>query len=320
LFNNFGCIIKQKVYLSKKIMVVLVTGATGLIGKALVDQLLKKNHKVHYLTTSPQKIQNKSNYKGFLWNPAKHQLDAAALDGVEVIFHLAGATIAKRWTAKYKNEILSSRIDTAQTLYKALQGKSHLVRQLIAASGTAIYPNNTQVLYTENSDTHTAGFLSEVVVQWEKQTALFSSLGIKVCQLRTAVVFAAQGGALPQMAAPIKLGVGSVMGSGKQIQSWIHVNDVVGLYLFAMENEWLGVYNAVAPEVISNRDQTLLMAKILKRPLWLPPTPKWVMQLVLGEMHQLLFTDTQISAQKAIDAGYVFQFPTANLALRNCLN
>ena len=301
-------------------MVVLVTGATGLIGKALVEQLLKKKYRVHYLTTSPQKIQNKPNYNGFLWNPAKHQLDAAALDGVEVIFHLAGATIAKRWTAKYKNEILSSRIDTAQTLYKALQGQTHQVRQLIAASGTAIYSNNTQVLYTENSDTHITGFLSEVVVQWEKQTALFSTLGIKVCQLRTAVVFAAQGGALPQMAAPIKLGVGSVMGSGKQIQSWIHVNDVVGLYLFAMEKEWLGVYNAVAPEVISNRDQTQLMAKILKRPLWLPPTPKWIMQLVLGEMHQLLFTDTQISAQKAIDAGYVFQFPTANLALRNCLN
>lgn len=300
-------------------MIVLVTGATGLIGKALVQQLLKKNHKVHYLTTSPQKIQNKSNYKGFLWNPDKHQLDAAALNGVEVIFHLAGATIAKRWTAKYKNEILSSRIDTAQTLYKALENSSHQVRQLIAASGTAIYPNNARIVYTEESIADSKSFLGEVVVQWEKQTALFSTLGIKVCQLRTAVVFAAQGGALPQMAAPIKFGFGSVMGSGNQMQSWIHLNDVVGLYIFAMEHECSGVYNAVAPEVISNRNQTQLMAKILKKKLWLPPTPKWVMQLVLGEMHQLLFTDTQISAQKAIDAGYAFQFPTANLALRNCL-
>jgi len=300
-------------------MVVLVTGATGLIGKALVEQLLQKDYEVHYLTTSPHKIQNKSNYKGFLWNPAKHQLDPASLDGVEVIVHLAGATIAKRWTAKYKNEILSSRIDTAQTLYKALQGKTHKVRQLIAASGTAIYPNNTHVLYTENSDTHASGFLSEVVVQWEKQTSQFSSLGIQVCQLRTAVVFAAQGGALPQMAAPIKFGVGSIMGTGKQMQSWIHLNDVVGLYIFAMQQQWSGVYNAVAPETMSNKKQTHLMAKILNRPLWMPATPQWLMQLVLGEMHQLLFTDTQISAQKALDAGYVFQFPTANLALRNCL-
>jgi len=300
-------------------MVVLVTGATGLIGKALVEQLLQKDYEVHYLTTSPHKIQNKSNYKGFLWNPAKHQLDPASLDGVEVIVHLAGATIAKRWTAKYKNEILSSRIDTAQTLYKALQGKTHKVRQLIAASGTAIYPNNTHVLYTENSDTHASGFLSEVVVQWEKQTSQFSSLGIQVCQLRTAVVFAAQGGALPQMAAPIKFGVGSIMGTGKQMQSWIHLNDVVGLYIFAMQQQWSGVYNAVAPETMSNKKQTHLMAKILNRPLWMPATPQWLMQLVLGEMHQLLFTDTKISAQKALDAGYVFQFPTANLALRNCL-
>jgi uncharacterized protein (TIGR01777 family) len=312
--------IKQKIYIcKKKIMVVLVTGATGLIGKAVVEQLLQKNHEVHYLTTSSKKIQNTPNFKGFLWNPAKHQLDSAALENVEVIIHLAGATIAKRWTAKYKNEILSSRIDTAQTLYKALQGSSHSVRQIIAASGTAIYPNATQELYTENSTEHSTGFLAEVVVQWEKQTSLFNSLGIKVCQLRTAVVFAAQGGALPQMAAPIKFGIGSIMGTGTQMQSWIHLQDVVGMYVYAMENQWEGVYNAVAPESISNRKQTHLMANILNRPLWLPATPQWVMQFVLGEMHQLLFTDSQISCQKAIDAGYVFQFPTANLALRNCL-
>ena len=212
-------------------MVVLVTGATGLIGKAVVEQLLQKNHEVHYLTTSSKKIQNTPNFKGFLWNPAKHQLDSAALENVEVIIHLAGATIAKRWTAKYKNEILSSRIDTAQTLYKALQGSSHSVRQIIAASGTAIYPNATQELYTENSTEHSTGFLAEVVVQWEKQTSLFNSLGIKVCQLRTAVVFAAQGGALPQMAAPIKFGIGSIMGTGTQMQSWIHLQDVVGMSL-----------------------------------------------------------------------------------------
>lgn len=300
-------------------MVVLVTGATGLIGKALVEQLLQKDYEVHYLTTSAKKIKQTPNFKGFLWNPAKLQLDPAALDGVEVIFHLAGATIAKRWTAKYKNEILSSRIDTAQTLYKALANTSHQVRQLIAASGTAVYPNNSRELYTENSTAQSTGFLGEVVLQWEKQTSQFSSLGIQVCQLRTAVVFAAQGGALPQMAAPIKFGAGSIMGTGKQMQSWIHLNDVVGLYIFAMQQQWSGVYNAVAPEIISNKKQTHLMAKILNRPLWMPPTPQWLMQLVLGEMHQLLFTDTQISAQKALDAGYVFQFPTANLALRNCL-
>jgi hypothetical protein len=93
----------------------------------------------------------------------------------------------------------------------------------------------------------------------------------------------------------------------------------VGLYIFAMQQQWSGVYNAVAPETMSNKKQTHLMAKILNRPLWMPATPQWLMQLVLGEMHQLLFTDTQISAQKALDAGYVFQFPTANLAFRNCL-
>jgi uncharacterized protein (TIGR01777 family) len=300
-------------------MVVLVTGATGLIGKSLVAALLHKGHKVHYLTTSPKKIQNTPSYKGFLWNPAEYYLDENALENVQVIFHLAGATIAKRWTRSYKAEILSSRLTPAQTLHDYLRKVPNQVKQVIAASGTAIYPNNTGKYYLEIETNTASTFLGNVVKQWEANTNQLKSLGIQVCLLRTGVVFAATGGALPQLVFPIKMGFGSLMGNGNQLQSWIHLQDIVGLYVFAMEHSWEGTYNAVAPEVISNRTQTQLIAKILKRPLFLPATPKWLMQFILGEMHQLVFTDTQISCQKALDAGYVFQFPTAKKALRACL-
>lgn len=300
-------------------MVVLVTGATGLIGKALVKQLLQKGHTVHYLTTSSRKLQHTANYKGFLWTPTDYYLDEACLENVQIIFHLAGATIAKCWTTSYKAEILSSRLATAQTLYDYLRKVPNQVQQLIAASGTAIYPNHPSKNYLETESQLSHSFLGEVVQKWETQTSKFSSLGIKVCQLRTAVVFASHGGALPQLVNPIRLGLGSVMGTGNQKLSWIHLQDVVAMYLFAMDNSWEGVYNAVAPEVISNRVQTQLLAKILKRSLWMPATPQWLMQLILGEMHQLLFTDTRISCQKASDAGFVFHFPSAKLALQNCL-
>lgn len=300
-------------------MVVLVTGATGLIGKALVAQLLQKGHVVHYLTTSPNKLQTSPNYKGFLWNPKLGQLDEQALVQVEVIFHLAGATIAKRWTTSYKNEILHSRVQSSQTLFKFLQAKPHQVKQLIAASGTAIYPNHPTKIYHENQAVASPQFLGQVVQAWEAATSQFTALGIAVCQLRTGVVYAPKGGALPQMVLPIKWGLGSVMGQGNQVQSWIHLQDSVGLYLYAMEHAWVGPYNAVSPEPISNRKQTKLLAKLLNRPLWLPATPQWVMRLFLGEMHQLLFTDARLSCQKALDAGYEFQFPTAKSALKNCL-
>ena len=193
------------------------------------------------------------------------------------------------------------------------------VKQVIAASGTAIYPNNTGKYYLEIETNTASTFLGNVVKQWEANTNQLKSLGIQVCLLRTGVVFSATGGALPQLVFPIKMGFGSLMGNGNQLLSWIHLHDVVGMYIYAMEHGWEGVYNAVAPEVISNRTQTQLIAKILKRPLFLPATPKWLMQFILGEMHQLVFTDTQISCQKALDAGYVFQFSTAKKALRACL-
>ena len=293
-------------------MKILITGATGLIGTELVSLLLQNGITVHYLTTSKNKIVKKWNYSGFFWNPSQGIIDENCLLGVDAIVHLAGATIAKRWTPSYKQEIIESRILSSNTLYKALKENPNQVKQIISASGTAIYPDSYSVVYNENSGVPQEDFLNNVVVKWEESVAKFSALGIKVCLLRTGIVLSA-------MRKPIQWGLGAAFGNGKQIQSWIHIKDLVALYSFALTHSWVGIFNAVAPNPISNRELTKKIAKYEKKPLFLPNIPQFVMRLFLGEMNELLFTNKNISSQKAIDCGFDFQFPDADSALQNSI-
>ena len=300
-------------------MKILVTGATGLIGSELVELLLKKNHSINYLTTSEKKIVQKENYKGFLWNPSKKQIDINSIKDVDVIVHLAGASISKRWTTSYKKELLDSRVESSNLLFDLLQNNSHQVKQIVSASGTAIYPDSFSKIYTEDSQEIDTGFLGNVVVEWEKSVTQFETLGLKVSKLRTGIVFSNKGGALVEMVRPIRFFVGSGFGSGQQVQSWIHLSDVARLYLYVIENQISGTVNAVAPETISNQNLTKLIAKTINRPLFLPNIPQFVMQLILGEMSSLLFTNKNIIPQKALAAGFQFEFDTTQKALENIL-
>ena len=300
-------------------MKILITGATGLIGTELVLLLLQNGIVVHYLTTSKSKIKNESNYHGFYWNPAQGVIDENCMMGVDAVIHLAGASISKRWTDAYKTEILESRILATNTLFKAIKENPNQIKQIVSASGTAIYPDSAHVVYSENNTKSEDNFLSNVVVKWEESVDKFQLLKIKVCKIRTGVVFAKNGGALLEMMKPIRFGLGSNFGDGSQISSWIHVHDVAAMYLFAVQNSWEGTYNAVAPFPVSNKQLTQDLAKKLHRPLWLPGIPKFVMKFILGDMHELLFNDKKISAQKAIDAGFHFQFPTLEKALQEIL-
>lgn len=300
-------------------MKILITGATGLIGSELTTLLLQNGISVHYLTTSKKKIIRENNYHGFYWNPEQGTIDENCLIGVDAIIHLAGASIAKRWTPRYKQEIIESRILSANTLFKALKENPHQVRQIVSASATGIYPNDPTAIYTEDKTYDAEGFLANVVVKWEESIDKFQLLNLKVCKLRTGIVFAQKGGALQPMIQPIRFGLGSAYGNGKQKMSWIHVHDLAAMYRFATENSWEGVYNAVAPEPVSNKDLIKAIAEKLHKPLFMPNIPKWLLQLILGEQHELLFTDQNISAQKAIDAGFKFQFPTVKKALSDCI-
>jgi uncharacterized protein (TIGR01777 family) len=298
-------------------MKILITGATGLIGTQLVKLFLEKGHTIHYLTTSQNKMISKPNYYGYYWNPEEGKIDENCLIGVDAIIHLAGANIAKRWTNAYKAEIIESRTLSSELLYNILKKNPHQVKQIVSASGTAIYPESFSKIYDETSTEMDDSFLGNVVVKWEEGVDRFHALGLKVCKLRTGIVFANNGGALPEMVKPIKIGFGAAMGNGKQIQTWIHIQDLVNLYYFAVENKWEGVFNAISPNPISNADLTKAIAKIFHKAILLPNIPEFVMKLILGEMSILLFSSKNLSAQKVLQNGFTFKFPKAKEALEN---
>ena len=301
-------------------MKVLITGATGLIGTELVSLLLQNGISVNYLTTSKKKIVNELNYNGFYWSPEQGLIDENCLMGVDSIINLAGANIAKRWTNSYKQEIIESRLLSSALLFKALKNNPNQVKQIVTASGTSIYPNSDTIIYDENSTQVNDSFLGNVVVKWEESTDKFASLGLKVCKLRTGIVLSSKGGALVEMLITIKLGLGSAFGSGKQIQSWIHIHDIAALYLFAIKNDLEGVYNAVSPNPVTNQELTFTIAKVLKKPLFMPNIPKFVMKLMLGEMHELLFENRNLSAKKIEEKGFEFKYKTIDKALINILS
>lgn len=300
-------------------MKVLVTGATGLIGTELVSLLLQNGISVNYLTTSKNKIVNELNYNGFYWSPEKGIIDENCLMEVDSIINLAGANISKRWTNSYKQEIIESRLLSSALLFNAIKNNPNQVKQIVSASGTSIYPNSDTVIYDENSTQVNNSFLGNVVIKWEESTDKFASLGLKVCKLRTGIVLSTKGGALVEMLKTIKIGLGSSFGSGKQIQTWIHIHDIAALYYFAIKNNLDGVYNAVSPNPVSNEELTVAISKVLKKPLFMPNIPKFIMKLILGEMHELLFENRNLSAKKIIDKGFVFKYKTIDEALKNIL-
>ncbi|MGV3696422.1 TIGR01777 family oxidoreductase [Flavobacterium sp.] len=298
-------------------MKILITGATGLVGRELVKLLLARNHSVNYLTTSISKIESKPNYKGFYWNPQQGKIDENCLYEVDAIVHLAGASISKRWTKAYKQEIIESRILSAELLYNLVKKHPNSVKQFVSASGTAIYPESFTKVYDENTKVTEDSFLSNVVKKWEESADRFQVFGLKVCKIRTGIVLSEQGGALPEMVKPIKMGFGAAFGSGRQTQSWIHIEDLAALYLFVIEKQLEGIFNAVTSNPVSNAMLTKVIARVLKKPLWLPNIPEFVMKLVLGEMSYLLFSSKNLSSQKIQNIGFEFKFPQLEQAIRD---
>lgn len=300
-------------------MKILITGATGLVGTELVSLLLQNGIIIHYLTTTKKNIKNEPNYQGFYWNPQQGVIDEKSIVGVDAIIHLAGASISKRWTSKYKQELIESRTLTTNLLYRTLKSHPNQVKQIVSASAIGVYPDSKTTLYTEENKAVDNSFLGQVVVKWEQAVDNFKRLNIKVCKIRTGLVLSKKGGMLKEVMKPIKIGVGSSYGDGKQWQSWIHLDDLVHLYFYAIQHQWEGIYNATAPNPVDNEELTKAVAKVLDKPYFFPSIPKFVLKLTLGEMHILLLSSQNISSQKAQDNGFVFKFRTVDKALQNLL-
>lgn len=300
-------------------MRVLITGATGLIGQEIVKLCHEKDIKVNYLTTSKSKIVQEENYKGFYWSPKIKEIDADCFTGVNAVIHLAGATVSKRWTSNYKREIISSRTETTAILIDALKNIKHTVKQVVSASAIGIYPDSLTNYYDQSHNEVSTSFLGQVVSVWEQAVDEFSKLDITVSKIRIGLVLSNKGGALKEIVKPIKFGLGSAFGDGKQWQSWIHIQDLANMFLYVLQNNLTGIYNGVAPNPVSNNELTKTAASVLNKPLFMPNIPKFFMKLVLGDMHILLFESQRVSSKKIADKGFFFKFNSLEPALKDLL-
>jgi uncharacterized protein (TIGR01777 family) len=293
---------------------VLLSGGSGLIGKHLTQLLLDNGYEVSHLSRTPETMPD---VKIYLWNVEKNEIDAACIIGVDTIVHLAGAGVAeKRWTNKRKKEIVNSRTKSIWLIYDLLKKKNHLIKSVISASATGFYGDRDGQILTEFT-TPGNDFLAEVCQKWEAAVDEGAELGLRIVKLRTGIVLDKNGGALPQMANPVKWGIGSPLGDGRQWMPWIHWQDVADMYFYAITHTKLkGVYNMAAPNPVTNQQFTQALAKQLHRPLWAPKVPAFLIKLLLGEMSIVILGSTKASSQKIEDAGFTFKYPELDKALK----
>ena len=298
---------------------ILITGATGLVGKALVKKCLSIGFNVHYLTTCKTKISSKKNYKGFYWNPQLNKIDVRCFEGVSVVINLAGSSIAQRWTKASKSIIISSRKNALELLHSTIDTYKFPIKQVISASAIGIYPDSKTRYYKEDFQGTDASFLRTVVRSWEGALKSFKSLGIKTTALRIGIVLDANEGALPKISGPIKGYIGSALGSGEQWQSWIHIDDLVSLFLFVLESNLDGVFNAVAPNPVQQKDFVKSVAKALNRPLFFPNIPEFVLNFVFGEMSAIVLESQRVSTQNIQNLGFQYKYHELDTALDHLL-
>ena len=289
-------------------MRVLITGATGLIGNMITRHCHAKGIEVNYLTTSKGKIQKQDNYRGFYWNPSTGEIDTKCLNSVGTIINLAGASVFQPWTKSNKEKILNSRLDSLNLLYKILKENDHEVGQLVSASAIGIYPSSFQKMRYEDDREVSDNFLGKVVQKWEAAADKLEDLKLRIAKVRIGLVLAADGGALPVMQQPLKYGLGASLASGKQWQSWVHIQDLSRIFIHIFSNGLTGIYNGVAPNPVTNLDLTEQLAKTMNKSLWLPKVPAVFIKLVTGKMSSLVLDSQLVSSDKIQASGFNFYY------------
>jgi uncharacterized protein len=299
---------------------ILITGGSGLIGRAVSELLVNRHHQPIWLSRRQDKRKDITSYR---WDPEQGFMDQKALEDVEGIIHLAGAGVMdKRWTRRYKQEIIDSRVKSSALLFDCLaKSTSHRVKTLVGASAVGYYgARQSSYLFTEE-DFPGRDFLSKTCVLWEKSYEPFSSAGIRTSIVRTGVVLSRDGGLYKKMAPIFRLGLGSALGSGRQFMPWIHVNDAAALYLHLLFNEVPGeAYNGVATELSDNKTFSRQLAQSLGKTLLLPNIPAPLLKLALGESAAAITEGLRISNQKVKETGFRFQFDSLSNALKDLAN
>lgn len=301
-------------------MRILITGATGLIGREITRICHEKEIGVSYLTTSKGKIQKQDNYRGFYWNPSEGEIDKRCLEGVGAIINLAGEKVFQPWSQKAKRLILSSRLNALELLYKTLDQNEHQVGQLVSASAIGIYPSSLQKMYYEDEEEVDDTFLGEVVQKWEAAAEEFTDLGLRVAEVRIGLVLSNNGGMLPEIQRLLSFRLGAILGSGRQWQSWVHVEDLGRIFLQSIEQGLTGVYNGVAPNPVNNATLMKELSRIKNKNAWLPRIPGFILRLALGEMSSMILSSQLVSSKKIEETEFNFYFINLEKALKDLLN
>ncbi|MEI9919150.1 MAG: TIGR01777 family oxidoreductase [Bacteroidota bacterium] len=293
---------------------ILIGGGSGLIGTRLTEILLQKGHQVRHLGRKAG-TDRSGQVKTFAWDIHRQAIDEHAFDGVDVVINLAGANInGHRWTKSYKEELLVSRTGSTQLIVNAVKQRSSI--RFIAGSAIGYYGFGDSTQVFKETDAPGNDFMAQLTVEWEKVADQVKN----VTHIRTGIVISSRGGALEEMAKPIKLYVGSPLGSGKQVVSWIHMEDEVGIIIHVIENNLSGIFNAVAPQPATNEEMTKEIAKKLHKPLLLPNVPGFVLKIILGQMSEAVVNGSRVSSEKIESTGYKFQYPTIESALSASLH
>ncbi|WP_205501814.1 TIGR01777 family oxidoreductase [Rufibacter psychrotolerans] len=294
---------------------ILIAGGTGLVGTRLSEMLIDSGYEVAHLSRTPDKY---ARYKTFKWDVPKGAIDENAIRYADYIINLAGASVAgEKWSAPRKKEILNSRIQSTNLICEYLEKTPHHVKGFIGSSAVGIYGNSGERLMMEESS-YGSDFLAEVCKQWEQASWQIHNLGIRTVIFRIGIVLSNKGGALPQIAKPVKMLAGAPLGSGKQFMSWIHIDDLCRLLIKAIEDRQMqGVYNAVAPNPATNEELTRTLAKVMHKPMVFPNVPALGLKLVLGELSEVVLGGSRVSATKVLQTGFTFEYNHLQEALES---
>jgi hypothetical protein len=303
---------------------VTVTGATGLIGPRVVAALQDRGMQVSVLSRDPQRARERLQREGhepvdaYAWDLMSEPAPAQALEGRDGVVHLAGENLAQRWSARAKQAIRESRVTGTRNLLAGIGGLRQAPKALVSSSGVGYYgPRGEEPL--DEEATPGRDFLAEICVEWEAEAQRAQALGVRVVCVRTGVVLDKDGGALEKMLPPFKLGVGGPVAGGRQYISWVHTEDVVGMMVTALSDErWSGAVNATAPTPVNNRDFARALGRALKRPALLP-VPGVALQLLYGEMAELVTEGARVVPAKPLVLGYEFAHPELDEALSSAL-
>lgn len=302
-------------------MKIIVTGSTGLVGRALVRSLLEEGHSVTRLVRGEAQEFRAPGTSAVRWNPSDGTIDAGALEGHDGAVHLAGESIAEgRWTDEKKRRIRDSRVKGTRLIAETLAGLKERPRVLVSASAIGFYGDRGEEILTEESAPGD-DYLSRVCREWEEAARPAAEAGVRVVNLRIGLVLSSEGGALERMLPPFKLGAGGRIGSGEQYMSWIALDDLVGVIRRALTDESLsGPVNAVAPRPVTNAQFTKALGRALNRPTVLP-VPAFAVRLAFGEMADaLLLSSARVLPRRLEEAGHEFSHPDVDGALHHVLN